>query len=493
MHMSMLNEKYGPVFTVWMGPKLLVVLCGYEVVKDALVDHAEEFGGRPDVPFDERVTRGQGILSKNEAKWRELRRFTLSTLRNFGMGKTAMSTRVQKEAVCLAEEMATRQGPLWSSLFQRKPKEKWLLGLLSELGWTLIRKAIQFVLLKGCSVKRKGNISSRIFLLLFFLPQNSSEDFYTIEDLVMSVYVLFFAGSTTTSQTLLYSFLAMAKFPHIQGTDIPMETAKAIMNTIINLPIKTEQLLHLQTAIPWCCVKWRREGYGATFTRLHVFYMELPLRNIQKLKLSECGSGSSYGGILICPCYTFALRAVLAPTKVQQEIDEVVGTNRTPNMEDRLRMSFTNAVVHEFQRYQKGMLENFPRETTCDTKFRGYNIPKVWQYMAVAPVLTSVHFDPFQWETPERFNPDHFLDEKGQFRRRDGFMPFSAGRWACPGEALARMELFLFFSTLLQKYTFHLVGEIKGKDLMSLYLDLRNKDQSPLIKAIKRSVDTCVQ
>ncbi|KAM6474004.1 cytochrome P450 2C11-like [Liasis olivaceus] len=146
-----LTEKYGTVFTVWMGPKPLVVLCGYEVVKDALVDHAEEFGGHPDVPFDERVTKGQasppwftsffvGILSKNEAKWRELRRFTLSTLRNFGMGKTAMSRRVQEEPVCLAEEMATRRGPLWSSLFQRKPKEKWLLRLLSELGWTLIWK-----------------------------------------------------------------------------------------------------------------------------------------------------------------------------------------------------------------------------------------------------------------------------------------------------------------------------------------------------------------
>ncbi|KAL7989367.1 hypothetical protein Chor_012033 [Crotalus horridus] len=64
-------------------------------------------------------------------------------------------------------------------------------------------------------------------------------------------------------------------------------------------------------------------------------------------------------------------------TKVQQEIDEVVGTNRTPSMEDRLKMPFTNAVVHEVQRYQKGSLETFPRATTCEVKFHGYTIPKV--------------------------------------------------------------------------------------------------------------------
>lgn len=68
---------------------------------------------------------------------------------------------------------------------------------------------------------------------------------------------------------------------------------------------------------------------------------------------------------------------VFLTAKVQQEIDEMVGTNRMPGMEDRLKMHFTNAVIHEVQRYQKGTLETFPRATTCDVKFHGYTIPKV--------------------------------------------------------------------------------------------------------------------
>lgn len=42
-------------------------------------------------------------------------------------------------------------------------------------------------------------------------------------------------------------------------------------------------------------------------------------------------------------------------------------------------------------------------------------------------MLSSVLFDKEEWETPNTFNPQHFLDPDGQFRRRDAFLPFSAG------------------------------------------------------------------
>ncbi len=41
--------------------------------------------------------------------------------------------------------------------------------------------------------------------------------------------------------------------------------------------------------------------------------------------------------------------------------------------------------------------------------------------------LTSVLFDESEWETPHCFNPGHFLDAEGKFRRRDAFLPFSLG------------------------------------------------------------------
>ncbi|XP_070595822.1 cytochrome P450 2C4-like [Erythrolamprus reginae] len=444
-HYQKLAEKYGPVFTVWNGSKPMVALCGYEVVKDALLDHSEEFGGRTEMPVNSRIFKNKGLITADEKKWRELRRFTLSTLRDFGMGKKRMSERVQEEALCLVEEMATIKGKpfdprrifvsavanvvcavVFGNRFDYKDKtfkehqrimESHLIYSLSYLGlvYNTFPKIVEFFpgphknifaevdyildyIRDNVDLHKKTldpqNLRDYIdcFLLKLEKDQNPTEGIYTLEELVISVFGLFLGGTTTTSQALLCSLLAMSKLPHIQA-------------------------------------------------------------------------------------------------KVQQEIDEEVGTNRTPTMEDRLKMPFTNAVIHEVQRYQKATLETLPRATTCDTKFRGYTIPK---NMAIVPVFASVHFDPLYWETPEKFNPNNFLDENGQFKKKDAFMPFSAGKRACPGEALARMELFLFFTILLQNFTFSLVVDTKDTDVMSLYTDFGN-NQYPLIRAVKRSEDSCGQ
>ena len=44
------------------------------------------------------------------------------------------------------------------------------------------------------------------------------------------------------------------------------------------------------------------------------------------------------------------------------------------------------------------------------------------------PVLTSVLFDKDEWETPDKFNPGHFLDAEGKFVKKEALLPFSAGK-----------------------------------------------------------------
>lgn len=49
------------------------------------------------------------------------------------------------------------------------------------------------------------------------------------------------------------------------------------------------------------------------------------------------------------------------------------------------------------------------------------------QGTSVLPLLVSVLRDENEWETPDSFNPRHFLNKQGQFIKKDAFMPFSAG------------------------------------------------------------------
>ncbi|KAF7641236.1 hypothetical protein LDENG_00288060 [Lucifuga dentata] len=120
-------------------------------------------------------------------------------------------------------------------------------------------------------------------------------------------------------------------------------------------------------------------------------------------------------------------------------------------MADRSNMPYTDAVIHETQRMGNIVPLGFPKMASKDTILGGHFIPKV---TAITTILSSVLFDNNEWETPDTFNPEHFLDSEGQFRRREAFLPFSAGKRVCLGEHLARMELFLLFTSLLQHFTF---------------------------------------
>lgn len=57
---SQLQKKYGSVFTVYFGPRPVVILCGHEAVKEALVDQADDFSGRGEMPTMEKNFQGYG-------------------------------------------------------------------------------------------------------------------------------------------------------------------------------------------------------------------------------------------------------------------------------------------------------------------------------------------------------------------------------------------------------------------------------------------------
>ncbi|KAJ7331655.1 hypothetical protein OS493_019247 [Desmophyllum pertusum] len=53
------------------------------------------------------------------------------------------------------------------------------------------------------------------------------------------------------------------------------------------------------------------------------------------------------------------------------------------------------------------------------------------------------------------FNPYRHIDKEGNLITNQGnFYPFGAGRRVCPGETLAKMEMYMFLSWMLHKFTF---------------------------------------
>ena len=102
---------------------------------------------------------------------------------------------------------------------------------------------------------------------------------------------------------------------------------------------------------------------------------------------SKCSDNLSwYANVYAFFTFFISLICVLS-AKIQEEIGHVIGRHRSPCMQDRSRMPYMNAVLHEIQRYIDLVPVNLPHAVTCDIKFRNYVIPKVRD---ISPTLTLV-------------------------------------------------------------------------------------------------------
>ncbi|XP_056653445.1 cytochrome P450 2D14 [Monodelphis domestica] len=416
-----LQKKFGKVFSVQLLWKPAVVLSGPDAVREALVHRSEDTAGRPPSLVYSHLGFGpnaQGVvLAQYGEAWKEQRRFSLTTLRNLGLGKQSLERWVTAEADFLCSAFAAREGRAFD------PSH-------------LLTCSVTNVISSLTYANRFDYEDRKLQRLLELLERSLKEDVGLLREVVDSFPALlhipglarWFFGALKALLGILDEFLE----EHKQTLD-PAEPRD----------LTDAFLLEMEKA---------KGTPGSSFTPANLRMVVADL--------------FTAGMVTTATTLRWALLLLLlhpdVQRKVQEEVDVVIGRSRRPTMKDQAHMPFTNAVIHEVQRFGDIVPLGIPHMTTRDTEIQGFFIPKG---TVLITNLSSVLKDEATWEQPYRFYPEHFLDAEGRFVKPEAFMPFSAGRRVCLGEPLAKMELFLFFTCLLQDFSFVLPpGHSKPSD-----------------------------
>uniref|UniRef100_A0A452TE10 Cytochrome P450 n=1 Tax=Ursus maritimus TaxID=29073 RepID=A0A452TE10_URSMA len=351
-------EKYGSIYSIQMGPKKVVVLSGYETVKDALVSYGDQFGERSQVPIFERLFEGKG------------KPFEVTTVMNASVANVIVSVLLGKR-FAYQDTQFLRLLTLIGENVKLVGSPRIAVTVSSLFNFTSSKTVLKnrdelfaFIRMTFLDHQHKFDKNDPRSLIDAFLEKGTSTAYFSDENLVALVSNLFAAGTETTASTLRWALLLMMRYPEVQK-------------------------------------------------------------------------------------------------KVCDEITKVVGSAQ-PRIAHRTQMPYTDAVIHEVQRFANILPTSLPHATTTDVMFKNYYIPKGTE---VITLLTSVLRDQTQWEKPDTFNPEHFLSSTGKFIKKEAFMPFSLGPRMCAGESLAKMELFLFFTSLMQKFIFQPPPGVSHLDL----------------------------
>ncbi|XP_058039129.1 cytochrome P450 2K6-like isoform X1 [Ahaetulla prasina] len=330
--MIKLSKEYGPVFRLQMGCLEVVVLTGYETVKEALVNQAEAFAERPIVPTSEDYAKGFGIILAHGENWRQMRKFSISALRDYRMGKGIVEDKISEECSILIKTYETYEG---------KPFDP----------ATILKAAAANIIVSFLFGKRFEYEDATLLRLLELVEEN-----------------VHLAGTPAVLVYNMFPKLGFLLGAYKKIMNNQREFHEFIQATFLE-NLKEFDENNQRTFIDAFLVRQKKENQKSTNSYFHNDNLIGLVDNLFIAGM-DTTSNTLYWTLLLMMKYPEVQR------KVQEEIAKEVGV-RQPRIEDRFKMPYTNAVIHEIQRFADIIPTNLPHATSKDITFKGFFIPKV--------------------------------------------------------------------------------------------------------------------
>jgi len=402
-----LSQKYGDIFSIFVGRAPVVVLNSFPLIKEAF--NRPEFVGRPGNFSGTFFQKGKTGITTTEGKhWKIQRGFLASHLQSLTSGKGY------------------------------KGFEEVILDEVADLKMDLGKRKNEPV-----AVSYKLNVA--IMNILWHLScgrklHAQQQEFQTVVECIDKV-------TQFMSRAAIFSFM-------------PIFT-KVLPESVTNI----ERGRYYRNRFHEISEKWIREhrqDYRGNRTGdLQDAYLEKV--NQGEETFDEKGLAAILRELFVIGSESesvmmrWAIRIISCnpeiQVKVQEELDTVCGKGVDVTWDQQHSLPYTMAVMKEIQRFADIAPTGLLHKTVCDTQLAGYNLPANTLVMAN---YNACHRSAVYWAQPDSFNPGHFLEDGKLITDKEGFLPYGTGPRVCPGAELADMQMFLMLSNILATFTLSL-------------------------------------
>lgn len=399
------GHQYGSLCYLRFATQRVVIVSDAQIAQQMCVKQAENFSERPPGLFVARVLKGTGIVFNDGPSWKAHRVFIQQELRKFGCSRQSIETPIQHVADELVQQFKKVEGQV------HDPHLNFATATYNVI-WNII-SGHRFQWDDPFLGKLIRNLDTNLEAMELVGAHNYITFFMLLQIIRHGVFQL----ASITKERFEY-FSQLIRGCKEMRANSPMEQDDSMLSDYLELLTKPDR---------------------------PVYFSEPQL-------LSLISDLFIAGGETTITTLRWAVLCLALYPEVQDrirnELKETIGLDSTPSYSGREELPYFEAFMYEMLRFC-GVTPGMWRNTTNDTVVNGYFIPKgTWVLLH----FFAMSRQESQWKDAHSFRPERFLNEEGAFQKNENFLVFSTGRRHCPGETLAKTEIFILLANILQKF-----------------------------------------
>ncbi|KAM1098510.1 hypothetical protein ACFX13_016089 [Malus domestica] len=423
-----LAKKYGPIMSMRLGSKTTIVVSSPKVAELFLKTHDTIFASRPKVQSSDYLsygTKGMGF-SEYGPYWRHIRK--LCTLQLLCPSKIEGFAPLRREEV----------GLLVQSL--KKATEAGEVVDLSEKVGELI-EGITYRMVLG----------------------SKNDDTFDVKGIIEEIMLLTGAVNIGDYVPFLSPF-------DIQGLNKRMKTLSKTIDQLLEKIIGEHEQVSKSKQLQG------RPQNHKDFVEMLLSLMNQPLNpndeqvyvvdrtNVKAILLDMISGAFDTSATAIVWNLAELLRHPRVMKLLQQELQTVIGMDRTVEESDLPKLAYLNKVIKESFRLHPVAPLLIPHASMEDITVDGYHIPKK---STIFVNIWTIGRDPSVWsDNVEEFYPERFNDSDVDLKGHDfQLLPFGSGRRGCPAMQLGLTTVRLALANLVHCFNFDLPSGLLPNEL----------------------------